>query len=257
VLAVLALFGTWWHPGELGWKTYNTEIGVSQSVLLEDGSSVLLNTNSEVRVLIGPGSRRIQLVRGEALFTVAHNPDWPFDVTANGITVRAVGTAFDLRLADDRELDLVVSEGRVRVGGTDEFDVERSGDLLRLAMVEGGGLAVVRGGIVTLTSDGTAAVDRKLAWTRGQLVLNGQTLAAVVHEINRYNRDQLEIADPSIARLMIGGTISPKNLKGFLAQLRYMHQIVAVESGKTIDGAAVFKLCGPRVAARCSSRAAR
>jgi ferric-dicitrate binding protein FerR (iron transport regulator) len=243
----------WLHLGSRAWQIYTTEIGITKSVRLADGTTVLLNTNSEIRVQFSPWRRSVYLIRGEALFTVAHNQDWPFDVTAENVTTRDVGTAFDLRLTEDHELYLAVREGRVRVGSSAEFNVGDSDQLSRLAMVQAGGMAVASDGMIAVIPHRTAEVTRRLAWTQGQLVLNGQTLTQVVHEINRYNRDQIRISDVSIARLMMGGVINPRNLRDFLAYLQVVHQIVAVESGKTLDGGSVLNLCGPRSASSCSS----
>jgi transmembrane sensor len=244
----------WLHLGSPAWTPYTTEIGISKLVRLADGTTVLLNTNSEIRVLFSPSRRIVYLIRGEALFTVAHNTQWPFDVTAENVTTEDVGTVFDLRLTEDHELYLFVSEGRVRVGGAAEFNVEDSDQLSRLQVVNAGEMAVARDGIIAVTPHRTAEVARRLAWTQGQLVLNGQTLTQAVHEINRYNHDQIKIGDGSIARLTMGGNINPRNLKDFLAWLQSVYQIVAVESGKTTDGASVFSLCGPKRASSCPSK---
>ena len=59
--------------------------------------------------------RLVELQRGEALFEVAHDPKRPFEVTANRVTSRAVGTKFSVRLYEDERVETVVAEGRVLV----------------------------------------------------------------------------------------------------------------------------------------------
>ncbi len=70
-----------------------------ERLVLADGSTVDLKDSARVDVQITAGERRIRLVRGEAFFTVAKNPARPFIVSADHITVRAVGTAFSVGLS--------------------------------------------------------------------------------------------------------------------------------------------------------------
>jgi len=64
-----------------------------------------------------------------------------------------------------------------------------------------------------------ADLARELAWRDGHLVLHGETLGQIVTEFNRYNRRQIEIADPSIARVMVGGTFTTTDFDAFVATL--------------------------------------
>ena len=77
--------------------TYRTALGEQRLVTLADGSRLRLNTDSAVRVRLGSGLRRVELLRGEAFFEVAHDAARPFIVSADGARVRAVGTKFDVR----------------------------------------------------------------------------------------------------------------------------------------------------------------
>ena len=68
---------------------YNTAVGEQRTVVLADGSSVVLNTDSLLRVAFSRNLRRVELVRGEALFSVSHDPSRPFAVQAlAGVTDR-------------------------------------------------------------------------------------------------------------------------------------------------------------------------
>ncbi len=95
---------------------YTTAVGEQRAVALPDGSTVLLNTDSEVRVELSRHLRRIELARGEALFSVAHDPARPFEVHAlQGVTT-AVGTQFDVEIVRSGAA-VSVLEGTVTVGG--------------------------------------------------------------------------------------------------------------------------------------------
>jgi transmembrane sensor len=60
-----------------------------------------------------PGAARAAR-SGEAHFFVEKDPQRPFVVNAAGIDVRAVGTAFNVRI-DPAAVEVLVTEGRVRV----------------------------------------------------------------------------------------------------------------------------------------------
>ena len=82
--------------------------------MLDDGSVAELNRGAEIEVNYTVAERRVVLRRGEALFTVAKNPARPFVVRAGGVDVRAVGTAFNVKLAGPN-LEVLVTEGTVHV----------------------------------------------------------------------------------------------------------------------------------------------
>jgi transmembrane sensor len=149
-------------------------------------------------------------VRGEALFEVAKNKERPFDVEAGSTTVRAVGTAFSVRLHEEgrtERVDVVVSEGRVAINppSTETFAA--------------GSVAMVRKGRVAATIVDGADITGKLAWTTGRLMFQGEKLSDVVAEINRYNQRKLQVADSNIAELRIGGTFQATDPDGFARAL--------------------------------------
>src|SRR5690606_41756429 len=97
-------------------EPFLTSIGEQRDFTLEDGSSLAVNTGSLVEVLRLDGSaRELRLRRGEALFSVAHDPSRPFRVEVGGHTVEAVGTEFDIRLHEGGVIDVVGTEGRARL----------------------------------------------------------------------------------------------------------------------------------------------
>ena len=73
-----------------------------------------------------------------------------------------------------------------------------------------------------------AELARVLAWRDGHLVFRGETLAAAAADFNRYHRRQIEIVDPSIARLRVGGTFSTTDSEAFLAALHVLFDLRTV-----------------------------
>ena len=122
VLVLVGLVFTLPNNSMEGSQTYITAIGEQRRITLADNSIVQLNTNSAVVVSYTDSERGIQLQKGEAHFTVSHNPHRPFLVRAGNGLVRAVGTAFSVRLYE-RSVDVIVTEGRVALNKADALPV--------------------------------------------------------------------------------------------------------------------------------------
>src|SRR5665213_22297 len=105
----------WPAPHEPPWKVYTTQVGEIAHFVLQDSSVVHLNTDSQMKVRFTHNGREVVLTHGEALFSVVHSASWPFSVRADGATIRTVGTAFSVRLRDDDQVDILVTDGRVAV----------------------------------------------------------------------------------------------------------------------------------------------
>lgn len=213
--AALAWYAAERDPADI----YTTRIGELRRITLDDGSTVALNTNSEVRVRYSENARQVELARGEALFEVAKNKARPFKVEAGRTTVFAVGTAFSVRLRAeprDERVDVVVTEGRVAINPP------------TAATYSAGTVAIVRNGRIESTTLLSAEdISGKLAWISGRLVFQGEKLGEVVAEINRYNQRQLEVSDPDIAGVRIGGTFNPSDPQGFIKALNHAFGIKA------------------------------
>ena len=221
--AAIAALGAiaWLASYHLGWKTYETDVGGREEIALSDGSTVDLNTDTELNVRITSGRRDLMLVHGEALFHVAHDPTRPFYVTGSGAVVRAVGTEFSVRIRDAEHVDVLVAQGRVAVGapGT-EANFENPALLAGAPKVSAGEAASVHRKSVSVTRLPVQEITRKLAWTAGYLAFQGETLADAVQEFNRYNQRQITIVDPSITQVRVGGTFQTTDLDSFIAALQ-------------------------------------
>jgi transmembrane sensor len=205
------------------WQVYSTDFGGFERIALQDGSTAQLNTNSEIRVRLNPNRREIVLARGEALFTVAHDVHRPFDVQAGDTTVRAVGTAFSVRLRDQKQVEILVTEGRVAIDPPDDSldaQIAQSVPLPQLSILAAGESISVKARKLHVTKIDQEVMTRRLAWTQGRLWFDRVTLAEAVGEFNRYNRRQLVIADPALAQLRIGGAFDATDLDSFVAALR-------------------------------------
>lgn len=217
----------------VGWRLldnvdlYRTGVGERRVVALRDGSSVTLNTASTVEVAYTDGERRVRLVRGEALFDVAHDAARPFLVDAGSARFRALGTAFNVRLRPD-VVELTVTEGVVGVAA-------REGEVAVpvAARIAAGGGAVVRSGAVAPTALDDQRLRQRTAWQEGVLEFDGESLAQVVGEFNRYRRQPIVIGDARLESLRIGGRFEVDEADKFLTALTSSFPIEVID---TADG---------------------
>jgi transmembrane sensor len=204
---------------------------------LADGSVVELNRDGKIETTFTPSERRVRLVRGEALFTVTKNPSRPFVVEAGPVSVRAIGTAFDVRRADT-SIDVLVTEGTVHV----ERPVGSSGAAPAPTPVTAGQLATVNtaaaGFPVVVSGVVKAQIESALAWQGVRLELADLPLSEVIAEFNLRNRQQILIGDPAIAGLLVGGNFRADNLESFV---RLLEQSFGVAAERRDDGTIVLR----------------
>jgi transmembrane sensor len=222
---------------------YATSVGEQSQYTLEDGSGILLNTDSVLKVDYGENWRAVHLLRGEASFEVAKNPDRPFVVYSGGGMIWAVGTAFNVRYTSE-SVDVVVTEGTVKVFSNAHQDAALNLDSVVKSLPHSQpgapGLSTVKGSgfdnsSSAVLSVGQAvrynkaankvemmdeqAVVRKLSWMNGALVFKGETLAQALDEIARYTDKQFVIVDPSISQLKVGGRFKTDDIDALLQAL--------------------------------------
>ena len=187
---------------------FSTRVGEVRRVPLKDGSTVAVNTASEVDVAFRRGQRTVRLRVGEAWFQVARDVQRPFVVEAGAVRVRAVGTAFSVRRRPDGA-EVLVTEGVVEVWA--------EGASRAPARLKAGQGAFVADAIGLRATAAPAAVDRKLEWRYGKIDLAGETLREAVADFNRYNDRKLVIGDPRLADERFYGVFNTGGPEAFAA----------------------------------------
>jgi transmembrane sensor len=179
--------------------------------VLEDGSVIDLNRGGEIEVRYTAAERQVWLTRGEAHFTVAKNPTRPFIVRAGKVDVRAVGTAFNVRL-DPALVEVLVTEGHVQVSPP-------GGGATLPVLTTGQRALVPETGSASIDTVSTEEMSRLLAWQPRLLEFDSARLADVVAAFNRHNRLQLELGDATLADLPVGASFRSNNVEGFVRLL--------------------------------------
>lgn len=212
---------------------YATVVGQQTSTTLNDGSVIQLNTNTQLAVSYSRDYRDIRLLQGEAHFTVAKNPERPFRVRVGNGQVQAIGTAFSVYL-NGQNVDVTVTEGRVGLAVIEQGRVKNAaikqlainkelgqlnagqGTTIKNAVVSTRPLIAELEKVESISQDELA---RRLLWRKGLLKFNGNLLEEVIQEISRYTSLSIEITDPAVRGIRIGGQFRVGDTDGMLQSL--------------------------------------
>lgn len=211
----------WWmvrRPEPAG-ERYATEATAQRSVALSDGSVVDINAGSDVRVQFTAHERRVTLGAGEGFFQVAHDVSRPFVVAAGGVSVRAIGTAFSVRVAAD-SIDVLVVEGRVEV--IREAPPPAATAVARPTLGASERASVPRdvtAAAPRIEKVDAAAIRTLLAWQDRMTSFTDVPLRDVVARFNRRNSTQLVLEDPELGERKIGGVIALDQVEAFVRLL--------------------------------------
>lgn len=189
---------------------YATAIGETKVVALDDGSEVHLNTNTIVEQSYSHEQRIIRLISGEAIFDVAHDAERPFIVYAADGVIRAVGTRFAVRVAQNN-VQVTVTEGRValaRRSDASESDNNSLEQVVAPVLVSKGETADISR-VETSVQQEVSEMDmiERLSWSTGQLVFYDEDLQSVVDEVARYTTVQIKVMDESLKGKKITGIL--------------------------------------------------
>nr|WP_154742598.1 FecR domain-containing protein [Pseudomonas karstica] len=151
-----------------------TVVGERQRLQLDEGSKVLLNTNSAFSSTVNDHQRIARLYQGEAFFEVVGNRGLPLEIDAGPVRARVRDTAFAVRYLNG-EAQVQVQRGDVDLSNT--FDDAR----VRLSAGES-----IRIGPRGFGQPARLDADKDLAWVQGRLIFENCPMSEVLAELRRY-----------------------------------------------------------------------
>jgi transmembrane sensor len=238
-VACLALFAgvflglrnlDFWGPSYILDEVYQTTVGERRQLNLPDGSVVTLNTNTRMQFSFNRKERTVFLDHGEGFFTVAKDANRPFRVYAGSRVVEAIGTAFTVQNIADKDVEVMVTEGKVNFLELAPHNIEANSadDATRQTIgqdaVIGSTIPLVAGErLIIAQEEKTSQIARdqlqpdevevQLAWRVGMLVFQGDSLETVLQEASRYTTVKLE-AEESIRNIRIDGLYKAGDIEG-------------------------------------------
>lgn len=213
-------------------EIYVTRVGETATIDLDDGSTIVANTDSRLSVRYSETERRVRLERGEAFFEIESDPDRVFSVVVNETTVRAIGTAFSV-FRDGASVEVLVSEGRVEVirNPTTTNDNSQFGQPDERLLLEVGQFAELTGAEARVESFEIDEVARRLFWRQGMLAFDNEPLERVIEEFSRYTTVDIQIGSDEIRDIGVSGFHDPRDLAGMLTALEGGFGIEVVSLG--------------------------
>ena len=225
-----ALAGGIWYV-ERG-DVYETGKGEQKRIALADGSWLILDTETRLRVRLGRERRAITLEHGRAYFDVASDVLRPFVVNAGNHDVVVTGTAFDVQRAN-QAVSVTLERGHVFVRPASDAN--------------GKTYSLAPGDRIAFAPNAQPRRDRPdltltMAWRTGRLGFDRETLAGAVAEMNRYGGLPIVIADPAIAKLEISGLYTAGDSADFARSVSLFLPVTAdVETARVVLTAAPHK----------------
>ncbi len=229
----MVLFSNFWRdsnnssqivhrPAEI---IYETEVGEHKTYTLEDGSKITLNTNSRVGVRFTRYQRLLHLESGEVHVEVSKDPDRPLNAMAGDHVIQAIGTAFNLEIKPDRKIELLVTEGSVRIG--EKQDLTRVGLKDADVVMPLAARVVVAGHELIISDDSEVAhsisgvdIQAKLSWRDGNLIFRGESLAVAAQEVERYTGVKIVFVNEDLKEARVSGFFRAGDVDGMLSALK-------------------------------------
>lgn len=222
-VVALAWFGARWRSSPSA--TEPPALPLIEQRALADGSSVHLNRGALITTSFTTGERRVRLERGEAHFQVTKDPARPFVVEVAGVTVRAVGTAFNIRQSPSA-VEVLVTAGQVVVQPvvpTSALLATAGGQVAENALLAIGECAYVPlqpgSSPLAIQRLSPAEIEARLAWQPRRLEFTRTPLPDIVAEFNRRNPVRLTLANDALADLRLSLTFRSDNVEGFVRLL--------------------------------------
>ena len=183
---------------ELAEFTIDVPKGHRSSVVLDDGTQVMLNSGSELQVFINHEYGRKVKLTGEGWFDVAHDPQRPFLVETERFSVEVLGTSFNVKSYPDDDVNhFYLSKGSVQLKNT-----------------KGENMILGPGQYVAVSTDESFSVlsspgeQTLLAWMEGKYYFRNESLSEIGKLIERAYGLQVVFDTPEIAGEKYTGSLN-------------------------------------------------
>lgn len=191
--------------------TYASARGEKKEIMLNDGSIVVLNSNSSVSVPEKFGRKREVTLTGEAYFKVTRNPDQPFIVSTKDVKVRVLGTSFDINAYHEDNTKVSVLTGRVEVSSP-------NGKKVILTKNDQADYKQDSGFVLTHENS-----NEGIEWTNNIIVLKNNSLAETANILENWYDIKIDFESKEIEQLKISGKFKeqdPENVLQSIAILK-------------------------------------
>ena len=214
-------------PNDVHKNSYATLVGQQMDTTFNDGSIIHLNTNSHIETEFSDDKRIIKLIKGEALFEVAHDPNRPFIVYAGDRLVQAIGTKFIVHLKAE-DIQVTVTDGKVKTSkvalnktladiSSLDSNATKEDDFY---ITKGEKLVINKDKAPSLIQIEDENMDREISWLNGKLIFVNEKLSYVIEEINRYVEVEIVLKDPAMNNITISGRFDLQDSEALIEAIK-------------------------------------
>lgn len=198
--------------------TKRTLIGQKASLVLDDGTKVMLNSGSSISYLSNfkDNTERLVELVGEAFFNVSEDTLKPFIVRTGRLTTTALGTSFNIKSYEDEDREISLFTGSVAVKNLiEDAGIER-------ILLSPGQSAVLKEGSDELVKSTFDVTTRDL-WTKNTLYFDNTPLDETLKTLERWYSVDIAIENlPADREFFCFGVFHDDNLDNVLNSIGYL-----------------------------------
>jgi ferric-dicitrate binding protein FerR (iron transport regulator) len=209
-MLVLCAFLIYWQGDNAPqMQVYATDFGETQSINLPDGTEVILNANSSMKLAANWDAQQREVwLDGEGFFEVMHDPSNPFIVHTSQGDIKVLGTSFNAFQRAEK-LSVTLIEGKVNLA------VEKEEEIV---MKPGEQVIITESGITQQDVD----TEPIIAWKLGHLLFRDASIESIIERLKVEFNLEIEVAEKAILQKRIHAVIhqyDPEVLLNALAEI--------------------------------------
>jgi ferric-dicitrate binding protein FerR (iron transport regulator) len=235
--SIMVLLGVFWfYKAQISTKSdqntlvfveKHTNLGEKKKINLPDGTSVILNAASTLRISDNfDGEKREVYLQGEAWFDVKRDPQKPFIVHTGKIATQVLGTHFNVSAyQNDANITVSLVQGKVQV------DVNND-PAKRIILDPGKQMTYSKGSGQTHVTDFIA--EDITGWKENKLVFNYDSWPDAAKKLSRWYGVSVELKDSTLLRCKLKGTFDNIPLAKVMEQIHMVSDISWQIEGKKV-----------------------
>ncbi len=187
LLVSISIFSylTFYNNHNINYLAHSTGKGERIEFLLNDGTKIWLNSESELKYPEKFDDERIVELTGEAYFEVAKNAQKPFIIKTGDISIKVTGTAFNVsNYLQQPNTEIVLAEGSVEI-------LINNKEIETKLLVNERFNYEKENGKYTIEQ---AEIQEFSAWKNGELIFNDIDLLKLAFEMEKWYGVKFEIA---------------------------------------------------------------
>lgn len=197
---------------------------------LGSGSTIEMNSNTELRIWRQGATLRVALLRGEAIFDIHGIWSGHITVFAGKVAIQDLGTHFSARFDTDGRVTVTLALGKVSVTGPQIRNITLGPN--QQVTVVGSRPPGLEPQIRSISSE---EIRAEWSWHDMELGFQcAQTIGVIADKFNRYGRDKIVVMG-SVASQAIAGGVHLDDLEGFVAAVPTLVPGVKIEKSDRGD----------------------